>query len=52
MEKLKELLGEEIFNQYVSPKLGTDKKWFFGEGEFIQKGRFDKINNQAKDFIV
>lgn len=48
MEKLKELLGEELFKQ-VEAKLGTEKKYFFGEGEFIPKGRFDEVNNQNKE---
>lgn len=48
-DKLKELLGEEVFNTHIAPKLGTEKKYFFGEGEFIPKSRFDEINNQVKD---
>lgn len=48
MEKLKELLGEELFKQ-VEAKLGTEKKYFFGEGDFIPKGRFDEVNNQNKE---
>lgn len=50
MENLKKLVGEEVFNTYIAPKLGQDKKYFFGEGEFIPKGRFDEINNQVKDY--
>ena len=50
MENLKKLVGEEVFNTYIAPKLAQDKKYFFGEGEFIPKGRFDEINNQAKDY--
>lgn len=50
MENLKKLVGEEVFNTYIAPKLAKDKKYFFGEGEFIPKGRFDEINNQAKDY--
>ncbi len=49
-DKLKELLGEEIYNTHVAPKLGTEKKYFFGEGDFIPKGRFDEVNNQTKTF--
>lgn len=50
IDKLKELLGEDVFREHVEPKLGTDKKYFFGEGEFIPKGRFDEVNTQAKDY--
>lgn len=50
IDKLKELLGEDVYNEHVAPKIGTDKKYFFGEGEFIPKGRFDEINNQVKDY--
>jgi uncharacterized coiled-coil DUF342 family protein len=48
-EKLKELLGEDVYNTHVAPKL-DGKKIFVGEGEFIPKGRFDEINNQAKTY--
>jgi hypothetical protein len=50
LENLKKLVGEEVFNTYIAPKLAQGKKYFFGEGEFIPKGRFDEINNQAKDY--
>ena len=47
MEKLKELIGEELYTQVVA-KLG-DKKLFVGEGEFIPKSRLDeKIAEVAK----
>lgn len=49
LEKLKELLGEDVFNAHIAPKLGTDKKYFFGEGEFIPKSRFDEVNTQVKE---
>lgn len=49
-DKLKELLGEEVYNTHVAPKLGAEKKYFFGEGDFIPKGRFDEINNQIKTY--
>lgn len=50
MENLKKLVGEEVFNTHIAPKLAQEKNYFFGEGEFIPKGRFDEINNQAKDY--
>lgn len=50
MENLKKLVGEEVFNTHIAPKLTQEKNYFFGEGEFIPKGRFDEINNQAKDY--
>ena len=50
MENLKKLVGEEVFKTHIEPKLASDKKFFFSEGEFIPKGRFDEINNQTKDY--
>lgn len=50
MEDFKKLVGEDIFKTHIEPKLGTDKKYFFGEGDFIPKGRFDEVNNQIKDY--
>ena len=48
MDKLKELLGEELFNQ-VSEKL-KDGKFVFGEAEtYIPKTRFDEVNNEKKE---
>ena len=47
--KLKELLGEDVYNTHIAPKL-DGKNIFVGEGEFIPKGRFDEINNQAKTY--
>ena len=47
MEKLKELLGEELFNQ-VKEKLG-DKKVFVDDGNYIPKQRFDEVNNEKKE---
>ena len=38
--KLKELLGEDVYNTHIAPKL-DGKNIFVGEGEFIPKGRFD-----------
>ena len=48
-EKLKELLGEDVYNTHVAPKL-DGKKIFVGEGDFIPKGRFDEVNTQAKTY--
>ncbi len=50
MEKLKKLVGDDVFKQHIEPKLGTEKKYFFGEGEFIPKGRFDEVNTQVGDY--
>ena len=48
MDKLKELLGEELFKQ-VQEKIG-DGKYVFGEAEtFIPKTRFDEVNNEKKE---
>lgn len=48
MDKLKELLGEELFKA-ISEKLG-DGKYVFGEAEaFIPKTRFDEVNNEKKE---
>jgi vancomycin resistance protein YoaR len=48
MEKLKELLGEELFNQ-VKEKLG-DTKIMIDDGNFIPKSRFDQVNEQKKEY--
>lgn len=45
--ELKELLGEELFNQ-VSDKLG-DKKLMIDDKNFIPKSRFDEVNEAKKD---
>lgn len=44
---LKQLLGEELYNQVVE-KLG-DKKIMVDDGNFIPKARFDKVNDQKKE---
>lgn len=44
---LKQLLGEELYNQ-VTSKLG-DKKIMLDDGNFIPKARFDKVNDQKKE---
>lgn len=49
MENLKQLLGETFFKEHVEPKLDPEKKYFFGEGDFIPKGRFDEVNNQVRE---
>lgn len=48
MKKLKELLGEDLYNQ-VEAKLGTEKKYFFGEGDFVPKSRLDEVLKQVND---
>lgn len=48
MDNLKDLLGEELFNQ-VKEKLG-DTKVMIDDGNFIPKSRFDEVNNQIKDY--
>lgn len=50
MENFKKLIGEDVFKTHIEPKLGADKKYFFGEGDFIPKGRFDEINEQLKGY--
>lgn len=50
MENLKKIVGEEVFKTHIEPKLTADKKYFFGEGEFIPSGRFNEVNNQVKDY--
>lgn len=45
--ELKELLGEELFNQ-VSEKLG-DKKLMIDDKNFIPKSRFDEVNEAKKE---
>lgn len=47
MEKLKELLGEDLYKQ-VTEKLG-DKKVFVDDGNYIPKQRFDEVNNEKKE---
>lgn len=46
---LKELLGEELFNQ-VEAKL-DGKKMMIDDGNFIPKSRFDEVNNAKKDLL-
>lgn len=49
MEKLKELLGEDLFKQ-VSEKIG-DTKYVFGIAEnYVTKTRFDEVNNAKNEF--
>lgn len=50
MENLKKIVGEDVFKQHIEPKLEAEKKYFFGEGEFIPKGRFDEVNSQVKEY--
>lgn len=44
---LKELLGEELYNQ-VKEKIG-DKELFINDGTYIPKKKFDDLNNDKKD---
>ena len=48
MDKLKELLGEELYNK-VKEKLG-DKKIMIDDGNFIPKARFDEVNEQKNEY--
>lgn len=48
MEWLKELLGEELYNQ-VTSKLG-DIKVIKDDGNMIPKSRFDEVNEQKKEY--
>lgn len=44
---MKELLGEELFNQ-VKEKIG-DKELIINDGTYIPKKKFDDLNNDKKD---
>lgn len=49
LENLKKLIGEDIFNQYIAPKI-EGKDYFFAEGkDFIPKSRFDEVNETNKE---
>lgn len=45
---LKELLGEELFNQ-VSEKLGDNKIDIVSNGNWIPKSKFDEVNQEKKE---
>ncbi len=47
MEGLKELLGNELFEQ-VSGKLGENKLYVGKDGDFVPRGRFNEINEDLK----
>lgn len=48
LEKLKEVIGEELFKQ-IAPKF-EGKEWFFAEGkEFVPISKFNEINNANKE---
>ena len=47
MEKIKELLGEELFSQ-VEARL-DGKKIMIDDGNFIPKSRFNQVNEQKKE---
>jgi predicted phage tail protein len=46
-DKMKELLGEELYNQ-VKEKIG-DKELIINDGTYIPKAKFDDLNNGKKD---
>ncbi|MDF2884736.1 MAG: hypothetical protein K0R54_5306 [Clostridiaceae bacterium] len=48
MEWLKQLLGDELYNQVIG-KLG-DTKIIKDDGNFIPKSRFDEVNQQKNNF--
>lgn len=48
MKLLKELLSDELYKR-VEQELGTEKKYFFGEGDYVPKSRFDEVNTQVND---
>lgn len=48
MDKLKKLLGEELFEQ-VTEKLG-ETKLMIDDGNFIPKARFDQVNGEKNEF--
>lgn len=48
LEKLKEVIGEDLFKTIAEKLQGKD--YFFGEGkEYIPKARFDEINDANKE---
>lgn len=46
---LKELLGEELYNQ-VTEKAGDNKIAVVSDGSFIPKEKFDDVNKQKNDY--
>ena len=49
MDKLKELLGEELFEQ-VKEKLGDKKIDIVNDGRWIPKTKFDEVNNEKNEY--
>lgn len=48
LEKLKEVVGEELYKQ-IAPKL-EGKDWFFAEGkDYVPKARLDEVINTKKE---
>lgn len=48
LEKLKEVIGEDLFKTIAEKLQGKD--YFFGEGkEYIPKARFDEVNDANKE---
>lgn len=49
LNKLKALVGEEIYNQHIAPKL-EGKEYFFAEGkDFVPVSRLNEVNSQKKE---
>lgn len=49
LEKLKELVGEDVYKQHIEPKLGG-KDYFFAEGkDFIPIAKFNEVNEAKKE---
>ncbi|MBT2601416.1 MULTISPECIES: phage scaffolding protein [unclassified Oceanobacillus] len=46
---LKELLGEELYNQ-VAEKAGDNKIAIVSDGSYIPKEKFDTVNNEKNDY--
>lgn len=49
LEKLKDLVGEEVYKQHIEPKL-QGKEYFFAEGkDFIPITKFNEVNEAKKE---
>lgn len=48
---LKELLGEEMYNQVIA-KLGDKKIAVVSDGTWIPKDKFDSLNTEKKDLVA
>lgn len=49
MEKLRELLGDELFEQ-VEEKLGDNEVDIVNDGRWIPKDKFDSLNNEKNEY--